>query len=100
MKMRPQFNLKPRDAEQFELIKGEAAREDISMNEYILRGLEGFYIVLKGQRVSASKDVGNKTATGEITQIPGGGVKNGGVVGEGGNNSRVDKCGVGDGIAE
>lgn len=68
MKMRPQFNLKPRDAEQFELIKGEAAREDISMNEYILRGLEGFYIVLKGQRVSASKDVGNKTATGEITE--------------------------------
>jgi predicted transcriptional regulator len=38
--------------------------------------------------------------TGEITQIPEGGVKNGGVVGEGGNNTGVDKRGVGDGIAE
>jgi hypothetical protein len=55
MKLRPQFNLKPRDAGQFDLIKGEAAREDISMNEYILRGLEGFYVVLKGQRIAAER---------------------------------------------
>lgn len=55
MKLRPQFNLKLRDAEQFYLINGEAAREDISMNEYILRGLEGFYVVLKGQRIAAER---------------------------------------------
>jgi hypothetical protein len=63
MKMRPQFNLKPRDAEQYELIKGEADREDISMNEWILRQLEDSCIVLKGQRVAAEK-TGNATATG------------------------------------
>ena len=38
--------------------------------------------------------------TGEITQIPEGGVKNGGVVGEGGNNPQLDERGVGGGIAE
>jgi hypothetical protein len=55
MKLRPQFNLRFRSAEQFELVMGEAAREDISMNEYILRGLEGFYVVLKGQRIAAER---------------------------------------------
>ena len=55
MKLRPQFNLRFRSAEQFELVMGEAAREDISMNEYILRGLEGFYVVLKEQRIAAER---------------------------------------------
>ena len=37
------------------VLAAEAAREDISMNEYILRGLEGFYVVLKGQRIAAER---------------------------------------------
>ena len=36
-------------------LAAEAAREDISMNEYILRGLEGFYVVLKEQRIAAER---------------------------------------------
>lgn len=55
MKLRPQFNLRFRDAEQFELVMDEAERDGISMNEWVLRGLEGFYVVLKGQRVMAER---------------------------------------------
>ncbi len=61
MKMRPQFNLRFRDAEQFELVMGEAGRDGISMNEWILLRLESDSVVLKGQRVMAEKaEVGNE----------------------------------------
>ena len=55
MKLQPQFNLRFRDAEQFELVMDEAERDGISMNEWVLRGLEGFYVVLKRQRVMAER---------------------------------------------
>ena len=53
MKLRPQFNLRFRDADQFELIAGEAERDHVSMNEWILLRLESDSVVLKGQRVAA-----------------------------------------------
>jgi hypothetical protein len=91
MKMRPHFDFRFRDAEQFDLIKGEAAREDISMNEYILRGLEGFYVVLKGQRIAAAKMEAEKNGKPGIESISGanGGVEAGSSAGrvEPGNQS-------------
>ena len=76
MKLRPQFNLKLRDAEQFYLINGEAAREDISMNEYILRGIEGFYVVLKGQRIAAEMVEGNNGQGSAVPEIKEAGQEN------------------------
>jgi hypothetical protein len=56
MKIRPQFNLRFRDVEQFELVMDEAGRERISMNEWVLLRLEEASIVLRGQRVTAAKN--------------------------------------------
>lgn len=40
MKLRPQFNLKFRSAEEFVAVKEKAQVEDISVNEWVLRGME------------------------------------------------------------
>ncbi len=41
MKVRPPFVLRFRDEAQFERVQEEAARAEISLNEYILRKIEG-----------------------------------------------------------
>jgi predicted HicB family RNase H-like nuclease len=40
MKLRPAMQLRFRDAEQYEKIKAAAAEAEISVNEYILCGIE------------------------------------------------------------
>jgi hypothetical protein len=64
MKLRPQFNLRFRDVAQFELVMGEAERDKVSMNEWILRHLEESCVVLRGQRVMAERQ--QKTKEKEI----------------------------------
>lgn len=71
MKLRPQFNLRFRDVAQFEWAMDESAREHVSMNEWVLRRLEG---------------VNGRTTGGNSGEI--------------GNNSEVVERGVGSGIAE
>jgi len=41
MKVRPPFVLRFRDEKQFEQVQQEAERAEISLNEYILRKIEG-----------------------------------------------------------
>jgi len=60
MKIRPQFNLRFRDVEQFELVMDEAGREKISMNEWVLLHLEESSVVLKGQRVMVDRQKGEE----------------------------------------
>lgn len=60
MKIRPQFNLRFRDVEQFELVMDEAGREKISMNEWVLLHLEESSVVLKGQRVMVDRQKGDE----------------------------------------
>jgi len=62
MKIRPQFNLRFRDVEQFELVMDEAGRERISMNEWVLLRLEEASIVLRGQRVTVAAKKGAEDA--------------------------------------
>ena len=57
MKLRPQFNLRFRDAEQFELIAAEADRAHVSMNEWILLRLEESSVVVKGQQIAAKRQL-------------------------------------------
>ncbi len=80
MKLRPQFNLRFRDVEQFELVMSEAERDHISMNEWILIHLEQASVVVKGQRIAAEREIVRlkaanllmslDTATGEVKVIP------------------------------
>jgi hypothetical protein len=58
MKMRPQFNLRFRDAEQFLDIKYLASEADIPVNEWILRMLEEVPL-LKGARLAAKMEAVN-----------------------------------------
>jgi hypothetical protein len=55
MKMRPQFNLRFRDAEQFLDIKYLASEADIPVNEWILRQIEKVPVLL-GARLTAKKE--------------------------------------------
>jgi hypothetical protein len=64
MKMRPQFNLRFRDADQFLDVKFLAESAEIPVNEWILRQIERVPL-LKGARLTAAHEEGNATATGE-----------------------------------
>jgi hypothetical protein len=55
MKMRPQFNLRFRDAEQFLDVKHLAGEAEIPVNEWILRQLEKVPLLL-GARLTAKKE--------------------------------------------
>jgi predicted HicB family RNase H-like nuclease len=61
MKLRPQFNLRFRDIAQFELVMDEAQRDDISMNEWILRILESGSDELHSQKVMREKNTNSNT---------------------------------------
>jgi hypothetical protein len=63
MKMRQQFNLRFRDAEQFLDIKFLAEEEEIPVNEWILRQIEKVPLLL-GARLTEEHEKGNATATG------------------------------------
>jgi len=70
MKMRPQFNLRPRDAEQFKKIQDIAAARGIAVNEWILRQVE----CCEDMNLGLAEIGGlNRTADGKIEQLSDGG---------------------------
>ncbi len=62
MKLRPQFNLRFRDAEQFLDVKYLAEESDIPVNEWVLRQIEREPL-LKGGRIAAERQQKIKVQT-------------------------------------
>jgi hypothetical protein len=63
MKLRPQFNLRFRDADQFVDVKTLADEEGVPMNEWLLRQIEKVPL-LKGGRIAEERRVAKKGAPG------------------------------------
>jgi predicted HicB family RNase H-like nuclease len=49
MKLRPQFNLRFRDVEQFEKVMDEASKANVSMNEWIVLQIEAALLARQGK---------------------------------------------------
>ena len=58
MKLRPQFNLRFRDVEQFELVATLAGEQNVSMNEWIILAMEAFDPAVKGSAIEAGRKAG------------------------------------------
>lgn len=75
MKLRPQFQLRFRDAEQFEDVRSAALAEGVPMNEWLLRRIEDADTGLL--RESAKRDSGSRkeSMVAPLDAVDGGGSK-------------------------